>query len=189
MRDSEILVNGVTRYIKEIRRITERENPVAVARNRGKYLLAVTSGSARNGLLHNADRPSNPLLDAMRSRRIATSEIKRVASSDGMYLSTYDYMFPRFHRSEDVITDGEMKVVSEIMGEDVDSRYDPKYPLGNAYSRREIQVSNSTFVIIASRSQSEFNVGPSNPTLVGARVLLTPKANIREVAQAFQSIA
>jgi len=187
LRCDEVLINGVTRYIKEIKRITKSADPVAIARNRGRYLLAVSSGSARRGLLHYADRPSNPLLEAMRSKRISTGGIETVPSSDGIYLSSIDYMFPRFHRSEEIITDGETKVISERRGEEVDSRYDSRYPMGNEYVRESIQVSGSTFVVIAYRIQSEFNIGPNRPPLVGAKILLTPQADISKVAEIFSN--
>lgn len=186
LRSDLVSINGISRYAREISRITSAD-PEAVARNRGRYLLALSSGSARRGLLHNLDRASNPLLDLLRELRVPTNHIERVESSDGEYTESYDYLFPRYHFYNQIFTDGEVSEISFRNGSEVDSGYDPRYPSGNEYSRRTISVSGSTFVIRAGFAQSQFNIGPNGVPLRTVQVKLTPQADLQKVVEVLSS--
>lgn len=183
LRSEEIVINGLSRYKREVLKIVSSQEPEAIARNHGRYLIALSSGSARRGLLHNLDRASNPLLDLLRELRVPTNHIERVESSDGEYTESYDYLFPRYHFYNQIFTDGEVSEISFRNGSEVDSRYDPRYPSGNEYSRRTISVSGSTFVITADFAQSQFNIGPSRAPLRTVQVKLTPQADLQKVVE------
>lgn len=188
LRSEDIVINGLSRYKREVLKIVSSQEPEAIARNYGRYLIALSSGSARRGLLHNFDRSSDPILDVLRSSHLPTDQVERVVNSDGEYSEDYQYLFPRFHYYNVIHTDGNSEVAEETIGEEADSRYDPNYPSGNGFSKRTVFVNGSTYVISAHYAHSRNNVGPFGVPLRAVAIKLTPEADIQKVAKILSEI-